>query len=101
MDFSYYLGKTELRLSLISWSSTTVFALIAKWRFVAEQVIAPDSSSGVSRPLAIRTAYSHVPILGVILGVKIIHKRAQKRVQLTPKITRIVQRRVLYCVINQ
>ena len=32
------------------------------------------------RPLAIRAEYSRVPILGVILGVKIIYKHAQKRV---------------------
>ena len=32
------------------------------------------------RPLAIRAAYSNVPILGVILGVKIVYKHAQKRV---------------------
>ena len=32
------------------------------------------------RPLAIRAAYSHEPILGVILGVKIVYKHAQKRV---------------------
>ena len=33
-----------------------------------------------NRPLAIRAAYSHVPILDVILGFKIVYKHAQKRV---------------------
>ena len=36
----------------------------------------PNYAKGIyqtyNRPLAIREAYSHVPILGVILGVKIV-----------------------------
>ena len=50
-------------------------------------------------PLAICTAYSHVPILGVILGVKTIYKHAKR--ELEPKTMRIVWRTVLYCVRNQ
>ena len=47
------------------------------------------------RPLAIRPAYSNVPILSAILGVKIVFKHAQR------EITRIDRRHVLNCVRNQ
>ena len=82
------------RCSLILLTKTLVRTRYVQFTYFTGRVYCPllhifidgeyrDSCHGPKldlhlRPLAIRLAYSHVPILGVILGVKIVYKTCTK-----------------------